>query len=254
MKARWYPYYPDEWLVGCARLNLADCGLYITACMLMYSHGGPIAVVDLKAACQDHGNAVNAALTRLVKFGKLIREGDILRNLRVEKELEKAWKRSGNGLENVRKRWRNGEEKEPTSANINGVASADLIQRGNANHNHNHNHKRNPLKSPVGDDGFADFWQIYPKKVAKPSALKAWAKACKVADPPTIIDGARRYVAAHPADYEFWKNPSGWLNDARWADEQLLLGGNGYAREVSPEEHEAARLQARREAGLRADD
>lgn len=141
MKARWYPYYPDEWLVGCARLNLADCGLYITACMLMYSHGGPIAVVDLKAACQDHGNAINAALTRLVRLGKLIREGDILRNLRVEKELEKAWKRSGNGLENVRKRWRNGEEKEPTSANINGVASADLMQRGNANHNHNHNHK-----------------------------------------------------------------------------------------------------------------
>ena len=96
--------------------------------------------------------------------------------------------------------------------------------------------ERIPLKSPKGDDGFEDFWQVYPKKVGKQDALKAWPKALKADNPQIIIEGARRYASDHPADWDYWKNPSGWLNGKRWLDQPLTNGAllNGYSGPSQP--------------------
>jgi len=96
--------------------------------------------------------------------------------------------------------------------------------------------KRNPLKSPKGDGGFEDFWQVYPKKVGKQDALKAWPKALKADNPQIIIEGARRYASDHTADWDYWKNPSGWLNGKRWLDQPLTNGAllNGYSGPSQP--------------------
>ncbi len=72
---------------------------------------------------------------------------------------------------------------------------------------------------------FAEFWLAYPRRVAKPAALKAWAKlkegdyatlmaALEIAKrSPQWTDGGGRYIP-HPAT---------WLNDERWKDEQQSL-------------------------------
>jgi len=75
-------------------------------------------------------------------------------------------------------------------------------------------------------DRFDEFWFAYPKKAGKPAAKKAWDKALKRADAQTIIDGARRYAhwlsSAGPKDFRpLPKHPQGWLNDDRWADEEI---------------------------------
>ena len=69
---------------------------------------------------------------------------------------------------------------------------------------------------------FDQFWAIYPKKVAKQAALKAWTKATKHTDPEAITAGAKRYAeftATERTEKKFIKSPDGWLNAGRWEDD-----------------------------------
>lgn len=68
---------------------------------------------------------------------------------------------------------------------------------------------------------FDDFWNAYPRKIAKPTARKAWLRAIKRADPAAIIEGAKRYAADPNRTPQYTKHPGPWLNDDRWADEPL---------------------------------
>jgi hypothetical protein len=69
-------------------------------------------------------------------------------------------------------------------------------------------------------DRFDEFWQAYPRAVAKGAAKKAWAKATRDADPDDIIDGARRYAAERAGqDDRYTAHASTWLNAERWLDD-----------------------------------
>lgn len=70
-------------------------------------------------------------------------------------------------------------------------------------------------------DRFDDFWAAYPKKVAKPEARKAWAKAIKTHDPQHIIDAAKVYARSEQVERGFAKHPQGWLNGERFNDADL---------------------------------
>lgn len=72
---------------------------------------------------------------------------------------------------------------------------------------------------PFGN--FERFWDIYPRKVAKEAAKKAWDKAFCKAPPVVIIDGARRYRDDPNRDPAFTAHPATWLNGGRWTDEPL---------------------------------
>lgn len=63
-----------------------------------------------------------------------------------------------------------------------------------------------------------EFYAAYPRKVAKPKALRAYAAARKKADHATIMAGLERYKRTKPA-YADWAHPASWLNAERWADE-----------------------------------
>lgn len=79
------------------------------------------------------------------------------------------------------------------------------------------------VKKPSADpDYFADFWKQYPKKVAKPLAMKAWRKIKPtgqlLAD---LMAGLQRMKVS--ADWlksggQFIPHPATWLNDRRWED------------------------------------
>jgi uncharacterized protein YdaU (DUF1376 family) len=98
-------------------LTNAERGLYITACALIYSAGGPIERQHLRSACSDHGNAFNRQLKRLVNLGKLIENGSEIDNKRCENELENARKRGEKARENGAKGGRpNGLENPKVSA------------------------------------------------------------------------------------------------------------------------------------------
>jgi len=78
-------------------------------------------------------------------------------------------------------------------------------------------------RRPVDDTPeFLRFWNVYPRKVGKPNAARAFAKALRNA----TIDDIMRGLAAHlPAwaesDPQFTPHPATWLNRQGWNDSPL---------------------------------
>lgn len=99
-KVRHIDWYPDEWLGGTIGLNNDARGLYITACCLIYSAGGPITREHLRAACRDHGHAFNRQYATLIEAGKLIENDGQITNKRSINELQKAQKRTAKAQQN----------------------------------------------------------------------------------------------------------------------------------------------------------
>lgn len=66
-----------------------------------------------------------------------------------------------------------------------------------------------------------EFWKIYPLKVGKGAALKAFDKAIRRATPQEIIDGAKRYADDPNRNPGYTAHAATWLNADRWADPLL---------------------------------
>lgn len=70
------------------------------------------------------------------------------------------------------------------------------------------------------DPLFDQFWNIYPNKVAKGLARKAWKKAIQSMEAKKIIEAAERFKKeANGKDKKFIKHPANWLNAESWLDE-----------------------------------
>lgn len=71
---------------------------------------------------------------------------------------------------------------------------------------------------------FDAWWAVYPRKVAKPAARKAYAKARKTSDAAVLLAGARRYaIERQGQEVKYTRYPATWLNDECWADETNTL-------------------------------
>lgn len=68
---------------------------------------------------------------------------------------------------------------------------------------------------------FDEFWSLYPRRVAKRAAQKAWDKEMKAGtDPAIIIAGLRRQLPVFARkDEQFIPHASTWLNQGRFEDE-----------------------------------
>jgi len=103
--------------------------------------------------------------------------------------------------------------------------------------------KNHPLE-PSLKHHFDVFWSIYPRKVAKQAALKAFVKALQVATAEEICQGAQKYADDPNRHPSYTAHAATWLNAHRWNDEPLP------PRELSKEEKEAqekAEKQRRRQ-------
>lgn len=89
-------------------------------------------------------------------------------------------------------------------------------------------------------DLFDEFWKIYPLKVGKGAALKAFLKATRTTDANIIIKGATRYKSDPNRSHTYTAHASTWLNAQRWLDEALP------ERNLSPEEKKQKELQEAR--------
>jgi hypothetical protein len=67
---------------------------------------------------------------------------------------------------------------------------------------------------------FDAFWSVYPRKVAKGHARKAFGKACKLADPAEIVAAVSKFAhAMRDTDKQYIPHPTTWLNGERWEDD-----------------------------------
>jgi DNA-binding MarR family transcriptional regulator len=71
-------------------------------------------------------------------------------------------------------------------------------------------------------EGFALWWETYPRKAAKLKAVEAYRKtlAQGLATAEELLAGAQAYSSARAGqDAQFTKLPTSWLNQGCWADE-----------------------------------
>lgn len=88
------------------------------------------------------------------------------------------------------------------------------------------NDSSSPYSPPVGD-GFERFWKLYPKKVGKEAAKKAFQRARKTASLETLLSAVERQKCGSRWSKDngrFIPNPATWLNQGRWEDEEMESG------------------------------
>lgn len=76
--------------------------------------------------------------------------------------------------------------------------------------------------SPPEGAGFDRFWAIYPKKVGKESARKAFERARKKAPLASLLTAVERQKCSSQwsrDNGQYIPNPATWLNQGRWEDE-----------------------------------
>lgn len=82
------------------------------------------------------------------------------------------------------------------------------------------NRKDEPsLSSSSVDDGFAEFWAIYPRKIGKGGARASYRRALKKADHKTLMAGLHLYNLTRPKEAHYICHPTTWLNQERWSDD-----------------------------------
>src|SRR5262245_36816907 len=66
---------------------------------------------------------------------------------------------------------------------------------------------------------FSQFWRIYPLKIGKLAAERAYDRARKGGvSAEELVEGVERYIASKPG-FQNYCHPSTWLNGMRWLDE-----------------------------------
>ncbi len=85
--------------------------------------------------------------------------------------------------------------------------------------------RRSRVDDPETIAAFEEWWQAYPRKVARPVAAKAYDRACTKASAAELLIGARAYAAARAGqDPRYTAHPATWLNGERWRDEPERAG------------------------------
>ena len=71
---------------------------------------------------------------------------------------------------------------------------------------------------------FDEFWSLYPRKIAKAVARKAWSRlsAEQQLMAAKAINTHCEYWRAKETELEFIPHPATWLNQERWEDELVI--------------------------------
>ena len=64
----------------------------------------------------------------------------------------------------------------------------------------------------TSNESFEKFWNLYPKRVAKADALKAWNKAIKRKSPEELLKLTKVYSEGKLPDQTYIPYPASWLN------------------------------------------
>jgi hypothetical protein len=62
------------------------------------------------------------------------------------------------------------------------------------------------------DNDFDNFWKLYPKKIAKADALKAWNKATKKKTADELLKLTKAYAEGKLPEDKYIPYPASWLN------------------------------------------
>lgn len=198
--------YVNDYLADTAHLNATQHGAYILLLMNYWQQGKPLNNSRERLAFVARMTADEWEDNREILAEFFWVDGDVWTHARVENDLAKVREKS---------------EKASVSARQ-AFAKRSLSDRSaNGEQSPIYTDTDTDTKKDKYTDGFEKFWNTYPIKAGKGSALKAWVKAIKKATPEIIVEGAGRYASDPNREPEFTAHPATWLNGERWLDSPL---------------------------------
>lgn len=211
-------FYTSDFLTGVAFLSMKERGQYITLLCLQQQLGH----MSLQQMQTVVGKISPLLLDKFIQD-----EQGLYYNQRAEIEIRKREAHCEKQQANIRKRWAK-EDTESIPDDFHGTNQGNTtvlpLENGNGNE------KKKDDSSTQGksdttrerEEQFEIFWKSYPKKVGKKDAKRAFSKVPK-ADWPKLVPAVERQKGSkqwQKEDGRFIPNPSTWLNQGRWDDEE----------------------------------
>jgi len=240
----WYKKNPRDFLDAIVGMPIDQIGAYSVCLDLMYARGGPVPFDArwLAGNFSCSARLATALVNALIERGKLVLRDGLLSNARVEKELENTAKLTRKLSESGAKGGRTRAENAADARNNKDLGQAGLKhireEREKKDSSNELSISDANASSPQPGAGAGDkypkaferFWDVYPRKVAKRAALKAYLAAGKrigggLAAVRRLQDAAVIYAAQPPPDHDY-PHPATWLNDSRYDDP---IEENGHA-------------------------
>ena len=187
--------YVSDYLADTAHLNAAQNGAYMLLLMNYWQRGKPLDNAGNRLAYVARMTLEEWEDNRDVLAEFFWVDGDIWTHARVENDLAKVREKSA-------------------QASFAGKQSG--VQRAL-----NHKEEDKDKDKIIDNVEFDTFWNTYPIKIGKATAIKAWGKAIKKTTAQLIIEGAERYAKDPGREAEFTAHPATWLNGERWLDQPL---------------------------------
>lgn len=253
MSQPWMKFYPRDWRGDQAlrAVSIAARGFWMECLCIMheakpYGHlllnGEKVEGDTLARMTGTSTEEATALLAELTKAGVLSVTG---KGVVFSRRMTKDHSRSTKGRKAVEKRYTQDiETKQETNGPSRLPTREPTTQKPDARYQ-----KERDSSLPLGDPVEADFdeWYVlYPHKVGRGAALKAYRSARKKTGKGELLESVKRFAAAKARDgteKRFIPHPATWLNGERWADEAQPSSqasspatGNGQAR---PGEYQA---------------
>lgn len=206
---------PNEWARD-ERLSRRARGLLVE--VMSHRVGWHVTIRSLAKGGKEGRDAIQTALNELVENGYVRRSQPRTGGKFEEIEYELCDPPTVSGF--------SGHGEEIPDQTVSGFAVSGSTVSGKSATKKNISSEDHPSEDQVQElsliaaASFDDFWSVWPKKVAKPDAQRAWAKAVKTVPGEQIVAAAIAY-RDNPGipDKQFIPYPATWLNRAGWDDE-----------------------------------
>ena len=209
--SRWFRFYDDaindpKILKLSDKLHRVWIGIL---CIASKNDGQLPSLEDMALMIRMKPEKLQEAIKSLIVSGLIDEDGPILfphnwnaRQFKSDVSTERV-KRFRNGQRNVSETPPETEQKQITEADT------EAEQRKKT--------RAVALAGPWGDADRNRFWEMFPNKVGKADALKAFDKATRKTTPDVLFPALQRY--ASKTDDRPFCNPATWLNQERWLDQ-----------------------------------
>ena len=227
--------YVSDYLADTAHLTAQQHGAYMLLLMNYWQRGKALDNTNERLSFVARLSAEEWQENKSILEEFFVVDGNTWTHSRIEADLEKIREKSAKAAFAGRR---------SVEARLLNERSTDAEQMLNHKEEDKEEDKDKNNKRQIAAS-FDLFWSIYPRKVAKQAALKAFVKALQTTDLDVIIDGARKYAEDPNRVPTFTAHASTWLNAQRWLDEPLP------PRVLSADEKRAKELQESKEKAQR---
>lgn len=199
------PLYVADYLADTGHLSTTEHGAYMLLIMHYWQTGGlpndDCRLASIARAMPEQWSSMRDVLSSFF-------DAD-WRHARIESELEK----SSAAYERRAKAGQKGGNAKAGGKHCSSNATP-LPQQSQS---HPQREEKSSLRSDnaVAREAFGRFWAVWPNKVGRPVAEKAFAKVHGDID--RILSGVQSYIREKPPDRS-WLNPATFLNQRRWED------------------------------------